>query len=93
MTGEIDRSTTNEIQSLIISGNDLSISSGNSINLSFLSSTLWQQSGSDIYYTSGNVGIGVSNPQYTLDIVGTINQTTTLSDGRTTNIQAGENVA
>lgn len=34
---------------------------------------LWQQGGGGaIYYTAGNVGIGIVNPQYPLDIVGMI---------------------
>ncbi|MCB1721055.1 MAG: hypothetical protein KDI11_04805, partial [Alphaproteobacteria bacterium] len=32
---------------------------------------LWSQNGSDIYYGSGNVGIGLNNPNDALDVVGT----------------------
>ncbi len=32
--------------------------------------SLWSQSGSDIYYDAGNVGMGTSSPQETLDVVG-----------------------
>lgn len=36
---------------------------------------LWTASGSDIAYTSGNLGVGFSNPVYTLDVGGDINLT------------------
>ena len=31
--------------------------------------TPWSQSGTSIYYNDGNVGIGVSDPTFNLDIV------------------------
>jgi hypothetical protein len=34
---------------------------------------LWNASQSAIYYTNGNIGIGLTNPSYTLDISGNVN--------------------
>ncbi|QGY45032.1 hypothetical protein GM418_15530 [Maribellus comscasis] len=59
-------------QTLSISGNELSISDGNSVTLPAGSESLWTKSGSNIYYNSGNIGIGTSNPNYPLDINGTL---------------------
>lgn len=38
-----------------------------------ITSAQWSISGNNIYYTSGNVGIGTDNPQYPLDVAGRIN--------------------
>ena len=43
---------------------------GGSMTLGDLGLTPWTESGNDIYYTTGNVGIGTNDPDYTLDVDG-----------------------
>ncbi len=60
-------------QTLSISGNDLSISGGNTVTLPSGSTPLWQQNANipeNIYYSSGKVGVGTLNPQWLLDVKG-----------------------
>ena len=56
-----DANPNNEIQTLSISGNDLTISDGNTIVLPN-NSSIWKKEGTDIYFTGGKVGIGINNP-------------------------------
>lgn len=45
-------------------------------NQAFSVSGKWSQDGNDTYYTLGRVGIGRSNPQHTLDVMGAISAST-----------------
>ncbi|PLW97905.1 MAG: hypothetical protein C0591_05620 [Marinilabiliales bacterium] len=59
-----DADPDNELQTLSIVGNDLTISDGNTVTLPGGGGTsLWEQNGSDIYYVYGNVGIGTNTPE------------------------------
>ncbi len=47
----------------------------------------WKKNGTDIYYKEGNVGIGLINPAYDLDVTGNINYTDTIYYGGNAFIQ------
>ncbi len=55
----------NEAQILSLTGNNLSISGGNSV---LLPPSPWTINGSDVFYNTGNVGIGFNSPQTYLHI-------------------------
>ncbi len=72
--GDGDTDPTNELQTLGLAGNTLSISSSNSVVLptgGSGSDSDWTISGSNMYSgVSGNVGVGTASPAYDLDIFG-----------------------
>ena len=58
-----DADPANELQTLSIVGNDLTISDGNTVTLpGGGGGSLWTQNGDDIYYDAGKVGIGINSP-------------------------------
>jgi hypothetical protein len=59
-----DADPNNELQTLSLVGNDLTISDGNTVTLpGGGGSSLWTQNGDDIYYDAGKVGIGIDTPE------------------------------
>ena len=68
---DADANPGNEIQSLALAGNNLSISNGNTVNLSSFAPQ-WSVNGSNIFRNTGLVGIGTSNPTVNLEVKGAV---------------------
>lgn len=67
----IDASPTNEIQTLSLNGSQLSLSNGGgSVQLPAGGASQWTVSGNNVYRLNGNVGIGTSQPNYKLAVLG-----------------------
>jgi endosialidase-like protein len=65
---DADASTTNEIQTLSLSGNTLSLNlGGGAVSLAPFNSP-WNTSGSNLYFNTGKVGIGDNSPVATLTV-------------------------
>ncbi len=69
-------------QPLLISSSptfeNLEVSNELTINGIPVVSSQWEEDGTSIYYNTGNVGIGTTNPVYNLDVLGDINFTADL---------------
>lgn len=68
---DADASPTNEIQTLSLTGDDLSLSNGGG-TVTLPSSSVWSTNGNEAYYDSGNVGIGTNNPSEPLHVVSSV---------------------
>ena len=74
VTLNVDESITNEIQNLSLSGNSLSISSGNSVTFP------WTK-GTGYLFTNDYVGIGTATPTSALHVSGLVQATSFLGNG------------
>lgn len=64
---DADNNPTNELQNLSLNGDTLAIGNGNQIVLPY-DSSLWAKNGNKVYYNSGNIGVGSSNPVSKLEV-------------------------
>ncbi|MFC2151451.1 hypothetical protein ACFLSE_02905 [Bacteroidota bacterium] len=64
---DADNSPTNELQTLTIDGDTLEISGSNKVIFTY-DSSYWAINGEKIYYNTGNVGVGSSNPVSKLEV-------------------------
>ncbi len=67
-TDDADADPENELQELSIEGNSLTISEGNSVIIPSTGSA-WINSGDNLYFNGGNVGIGISTPLAKLTVL------------------------
>ena len=75
-SGKVGIGSTSPQYKLDVAG-DVNVTGGFYVNGSAFSggSSQWTTSGSKIYYSTGNVGIGSTSPQYALDVTGSVNVT------------------
>ena len=78
--GKVGIGTTSPAYTLDVNG-DINIAGGSSLRIGGVAqsfgggSSAWTTSGSDVYRSSGKVGIGTSSPSRYLDVAGTLNAT------------------
>ena len=65
---DADADPGNEIQSLSLSGNDLTISGGNTVILPTGGSSIWSEAGNNVFVTSDSVGIGTNTPNHKFQV-------------------------
>lgn len=70
--GLVTFDSTGTLHPLNFNGNANTVLTGNGTFASASSLSAWVQSGTSIYYTGGNVGIGTTHPNYPLQIVGNV---------------------
>ncbi|OFX82272.1 MAG: hypothetical protein A2W99_09450 [Bacteroidetes bacterium GWF2_33_16] len=67
---DLDISSANELQNLILTGDTLKISNGNQVVFPYDSSR-WSVNGNKLFYNTGNIGIGSSDPTSKLEVKST----------------------
>ncbi|MFT6998617.1 MAG: hypothetical protein ACJAQ4_002379 [Cryomorphaceae bacterium] len=65
-----DLPVNNSLQNLVVADADGNLFSRDASTLTSGGSSLWSQNGADVYYNTGNVGIGTTNPNNRLSVFG-----------------------
>jgi hypothetical protein len=73
-TGNVGIGTSSPSQALEVNGTVKATAyQGNGSQLTNLPTSQWTTTGNNIYYNTGNIGIGTTTPGYSLDVTGSIN--------------------
>ena len=85
---DADADPTNELQSISINGDKITLSDGGGVIS--IDTSYWQKNGNNLYYNSGDIGVGISSPSAALHLYKNFNGTNIL---KIQNVNAGSSAS